>query len=109
MSDIKPPPSGWVKSSLSFANGNCVEVSHLPEGVIGVRNSRDPSGPVLRFTPDEWHAFLGGARNGEFDHFGESARDALDAQSLHDSPGADLDDGACPDCGMRHKFAEPGQ
>jgi len=58
--------SRWVKSSLSFANGNCVEVAGLPDGEIGVRNSRDPDGPVLRFTPDEWRAFLGGVRNGEF-------------------------------------------
>jgi hypothetical protein len=62
--------SDWVKSSLSFANGNCVEVASLPEGGIGVRNSRDSGGPVLAFTPDEWHAFLGGVRNGEFDRFG---------------------------------------
>jgi len=60
----------WVKSSLSFANGNCVEVASLPGHTIGLRNSRDPEGPVLRFTPDEWHAFLGGARKGEFDSFG---------------------------------------
>jgi len=66
------PDSGpsWVKSSLSFSNGNCVEVAGLPGRTIGLRNSRDPEGPVLRFTPDEWHAFLGGARNGEFDGFG---------------------------------------
>jgi len=62
--------STWVKSSLSFANGNCVEVSDQPGGAIGVRNSRDSAGPVLRFTPDEWQAFLGGVRNGEFDDFG---------------------------------------
>jgi hypothetical protein len=60
----------WIKSSLSFANGNCVEVTSLPDGEIGVRNSRDSGGLVLRFTPDEWHAFLGGVRNGEFDGFG---------------------------------------
>ena len=60
----------WVKSSLSFANGNCVEVADLAGGEIGVRNSRHPEGPVLRFTPDEWHAFIGGAHNGEFDNFG---------------------------------------
>jgi Domain of unknown function (DUF397) len=57
----------WIKSSLSYAAGNCVEVASLPEGEIGVRNSRDSAGPVLRFTPDEWDAFLGGIRNGEFD------------------------------------------
>jgi len=62
--------STWVKSSLSYANGNCVEVSDQPGGQIGVRNSRDRGGPVLRFTPDEWQAFLGGVRNGEFDDFG---------------------------------------
>jgi hypothetical protein len=60
----------WVKSSLSFANGNCVEVASLPEGGIGIRDSRDREGAILRFTPDEWHAFLGGVRNGEFDQFG---------------------------------------
>ncbi len=62
--------SSWVKSSLSIANGNCVEVASLLDGTIGLRNSRDSEGPVLRFTPDEWHAFLGGARKGEFDSFG---------------------------------------
>lgn len=60
----------WTKSSLSFAHGNCAEVADLPGGEVGVRNSRDPDGPVLRFTRGEWHAFLGGARAGEFDRFG---------------------------------------
>ena len=70
--DEERPGSGshWVKSSLSFSNGNCVEVANLSEGGVAVRNSRDPEGPVLRFTPDEWHAFLGGAQLGEFDSFG---------------------------------------
>ena len=63
------PDSYWVKSSLSFSNGNCVEVAGLPDGGVGVRNSRDSEGLVLRFTSDEWHAFLGGVRNGEFDSF----------------------------------------
>ena len=43
----------------------------MPGNEIGVRNSRDAEGAVLRFTPDEWHAFLGGVRNGEFDRFGK--------------------------------------
>jgi hypothetical protein len=61
--------SYWTKSSLSYANGNCVEVASLPGGGVGVRNSRDFTGPVLQFTPEEWVAFLGGVRNGEFDSF----------------------------------------
>src|SRR3984957_8619247 len=71
--------STWVKSSLSFANGNCVEVSDQPGGTIGVRNSREREGPVLRFTPDEWQAFLGGVRNGEFDDFGRTPMEARGA------------------------------
>ena len=62
--------SNWIKSSLSYACGNCVEVASLPGGTIGVRNSKDAAGPVLRFTPQEWHAFLGGVRNGDFDGTG---------------------------------------
>jgi hypothetical protein len=61
----------WVKSSYSFANGNCVEVASLPNGGIGIRDSKDREGTILRFTPDEWQAFLRGARNGEFDTFGQ--------------------------------------
>jgi hypothetical protein len=39
--------------------------------MVGVRHSKEAGGAVLRFTPDEWHAFLGGVRNGEFDNFGK--------------------------------------
>ena len=63
--------SHWIKSSLSFANGNCVEVASLPDDEVGVRDSKNSAGPVLRFTAEEWHAFLGGVRNGEFDRFGK--------------------------------------
>ena len=59
----------WVKSSLSFSNGNCVEVASLPGDEIGVRNSRDPDGPVLTFTPRAWAAFVGRARLGEVGRF----------------------------------------
>jgi hypothetical protein len=57
----------WVKSSLSMANGNCVEVAGLSSGLIHVRDSKNPKGPVLGFTPAEWDAFVGGVRKGEFD------------------------------------------
>jgi len=58
----------WKKSSLSYANGDCVEVAALPDGRIGLRDSKDTTGPVLRFTPAEWHAFIAGVTNGEFDY-----------------------------------------
>ena len=64
----------WIKSSLSFAAGNCVEVADLPDGAVGIRNSRDTDGPVLRITPDEWATFLAGARRWEFDRFGLAGR-----------------------------------
>ena len=57
----------WVKSSFSFSNGNCVEVTGLPGGSVGIRDSQDPGGPVLRFTRAGWAAFLGGARRGELE------------------------------------------
>lgn len=55
----------WFKSSLSAA-GNCVEVMHTPDGMT-LRNSTSPHGPVMNFTRDEWDAFIGGAKLGEFD------------------------------------------
>jgi len=60
----------WIKSSLSFANGNCVQIAELPDGQIGIRDSKSPDGPILRFTPDEWDAFTAGVLNGEFDNLG---------------------------------------
>lgn len=63
LSDIS---SCWVKSSLSYASGDCVEVAAMPDGNVAVRDSKNPAGPVLRFTPSEWKAFIGGVRNGEF-------------------------------------------
>ena len=57
----------WIKSTLSFANGDCVEVASLAASQVGVRDSKDTDGPVLRFSAAEWRAFVGGVRNGEFD------------------------------------------
>ncbi|MFF9623529.1 DUF397 domain-containing protein [Streptomyces griseosporeus] len=58
----------WIKSRYSNAEGNCVEVATLPEGGVALRNSRDPDGPALVYTPAEVAAFLAGAKDGEFDH-----------------------------------------
>jgi hypothetical protein len=58
--------AGWGKSSAS-QDGNCVEAGEGACGLVHVRDSKDPGGPVLDFTRDEWTAFLAGVRNGEFD------------------------------------------
>ncbi|MBV9446342.1 MAG: DUF397 domain-containing protein [Streptosporangiaceae bacterium] len=57
----------WRKSRKSGPQGgNCVEVAHLPDGLVAIRNSRHLGGPALLFRPMEWAAFLGGVRDGDF-------------------------------------------
>ncbi|TMM30796.1 MAG: DUF397 domain-containing protein [Actinobacteria bacterium] len=57
----------WKKSSKSGSNGgSCVEIREN-NGTIQVRDSKDPSGPILTFNAKEWAAFIGGAKDGEFD------------------------------------------
>jgi Domain of unknown function (DUF397) len=58
----------WQKSRRSNPSGNCVEMAQLPTGEIAVRNSRYPKGPVLVYTREEIEAFVGGAKDGDFDH-----------------------------------------
>jgi hypothetical protein len=57
----------WVKTLLSFANGNCVEVADLTGGLIADRDSRATKGPVLQFTTIEWHTFIGAVEPREFE------------------------------------------
>jgi len=56
----------WTKSTFSGPNGSCVEY-RKDGGEIYVRDSKNPTGPVLAFTEAEWAAFVNGAKAGEFD------------------------------------------
>ncbi len=58
-------PRLWRKSTKSEF-GQCVEVA-FDDGLVHVRNSRDPRGAALVFTAGEWEAFLAGAGEHEFD------------------------------------------
>lgn len=57
----------WIKARASGGGSNCVEVRRR-EDEIEVRDSKDPDGPMLRFSFAEMAAWFDGVRNGEFDH-----------------------------------------
>ncbi len=73
MSRTDVPGAAWFKSSRSSGRSDCIEVAVTAgskEGsdhVIVVRDSKNPGGPQLVFTPAEWEAFTAGVRDGEFD------------------------------------------
>ena len=53
----------WRKSTRSSGNqGNCVEVADNLSEVVGVRDSKDPHGPALAFSPAAWRSFVDSAR-----------------------------------------------
>jgi hypothetical protein len=66
--DVDLTQAIWRKSTSSNGNGgDCVEIAANIPGVIAMRDSKDPDGPKLVFTPAEWAAFVAGVRDGEFD------------------------------------------
>lgn len=54
----------WFKSSYSDGGEACVEVAWLDADRVGVRDSKNPTGPALTFTPDGWDAFTACVRDG---------------------------------------------
>ncbi|TLF78216.1 DUF397 domain-containing protein [Nocardia cyriacigeorgica] len=58
----------WFKSKHSDASTECVEVAFADGGLVGVRDSKNPSGGALVFGPGEWEAFTAGVAGGKFSH-----------------------------------------
>jgi hypothetical protein len=52
----------WRKSAYSNNGGACVEVARNLPGAVAVRDSKDPGGPALIFTPADWEAFTAGVK-----------------------------------------------
>ncbi|WP_349877202.1 DUF397 domain-containing protein [Micromonospora sp. HUAS YX12] len=49
----------WRKSNRSGGNGGeCVEVATNLPALVAVRDSKDPAGPALTFTPRAWADFV---------------------------------------------------
>jgi predicted secreted Zn-dependent protease len=65
MTSARLDPTAWKKSSASNSGG-CVEVVREGTWTL-VRDSKNPTGPQLRFNAREWNAFLAGVRGNEFD------------------------------------------
>ena len=57
----------WRKSFRSANEGNCVEVADNLPGVVLVRDSKDPAGPSLAFTPGSWRCLLASLRRDGLD------------------------------------------
>ena len=54
----------WRRSRNSVGNGACVEVAELDSSVL-VRDSRDQSGPLLKFTSSQWLSFVWRMKNAD--------------------------------------------
>jgi Domain of unknown function (DUF397) len=67
INDASTLPVTWTKANASGNDSNCVELGSL-DGAVFLRDSKNPTGPALCFTPAELTAFLHGAKAGEFDN-----------------------------------------
>ncbi|MGW1276205.1 DUF397 domain-containing protein [Streptomyces tsukubensis] len=60
----------WFTSSYSDNGGNCVEVAAnlaITDGIIPVRDSKNPTGPALALPAKAFSTFVAGIKSGELD------------------------------------------
>jgi len=68
MTDSRPSP--WFKSSYSGSGGSCVEWAPAQvstAGIVPVRDSKNPNGPVLNTSVSAFAFFVAGVKAGEFE------------------------------------------
>jgi hypothetical protein len=58
--------SSWRRSSFCSST-TCIEVRADARGAVAVRDSKSESGPILRYSAEEWRAFVAGVKAGDFD------------------------------------------
>ncbi|MGW1177534.1 DUF397 domain-containing protein [Kitasatospora sp. NPDC002543] len=58
--------ASWSKSSYSQQGGDCLEVARGSLGMVPVRDSKDPEGPVFVFSAEAWQSFVVAVRGDEF-------------------------------------------
>jgi len=58
--------AAWRTSSFS-SGGDCVAVAQLPDGTIGIHDSKNPEAGMLRLAPEQMAAWIAGIKAGEYD------------------------------------------
>jgi Domain of unknown function (DUF397) len=66
MSDVDTSGAVWI-TSRACNNSACVQVAHLPGGMVALRDSKDMAKAAHVFDSEEWAAFVTGVKAGEFD------------------------------------------
>ena len=63
-----PPTLGTItwKVAKKCNDGGCIRVASQSDQIL-IGDTKNPSGPVLSYTRDEWNAFVEGVRHGDFD------------------------------------------
>jgi hypothetical protein len=64
--DVDLSRAVWRKSARSNNGGACVEIATNLPGIVAIRDSKNPDGPVLISTPDNWRAFIRRLKHQQF-------------------------------------------